>query len=184
MERALRPAVFLDRDGTVIEDRHYLADPEGVALLPGAAEAVARLNRAGLPVILVTNQSGIGRGYFTEASFAAVQARLEAHLAARGARIDGVYHCPHGPEEGCECRKPSPGLFLRAAREHGLDLARSFLVGDRVRDVSPALALGATGILVRSGPGPAETPPPGVESAGSLAAAADLVLRGRLIDDS
>ncbi|HEX7239268.1 MAG TPA: HAD-IIIA family hydrolase, partial [Longimicrobiaceae bacterium] len=104
----LRPAVFLDRDGTVIHDAHYLADPEGVRLLPGAAEAVARLNRAGVPVVLVTNQSGIGRGLFSEADFRAVQDRVEALLAAGGARIDAVYHCPHAPDADppCDCRKP------------------------------------------------------------------------------
>ncbi len=146
----LRPAVFLDRDGTVIHDAHYLADPERVRLLPGAAEAVARLNRAGVPVVLVTNQSGIGRGLFSEADFRAVQARVEALLAAAGARLDAVYHCPHGPDEGCECRKPGVGLFVRAAAEHGLDPARSWYVGDRLRDLAPAATLGGTGILVRT----------------------------------
>ena len=104
-----RAAVFLDRDGTVIEDRHHLSDPAGVRLLPGAAEAVAALNRAGLPVILVTNQSGIGRGIFTEEQFAAVQAQVELLLAEAGARIDRVYLCPHSPEmtPPCRCRNCS-----------------------------------------------------------------------------
>ena len=174
-----RPAVFLDRDGTVIEDRHYLGDPAGVALLAGAGEAVARLNRAGLAVLLVTNQSGIGRGYFSEADFAAVQVRLEALLAAGGARLDGVYHCPHAPDHAppCDCRKPALGLFRRAAAEHGVDLARSYYVGDRVRDVAPALELGGRGILVAP-EGGAETAPAGVVRVGSLLAAVDLVLGG------
>lgn len=157
---AARAAVFLDRDGTVIHDRHYLGDPEGVELLPGAGAAIARLNRAGVPVFLVTNQSGIGRGRFTEAEFHAVQRRLAEVLAGHGARLDGVYHCPHAPGVGppCACRKPEPGLFLQAAREHGLDLARSFFVGDRARDLAPATRFGGVPVLVRAGangdPGP------------------------------
>jgi D-glycero-D-manno-heptose 1,7-bisphosphate phosphatase len=147
-----RPAVFLDRDGTLIHDRHYLADPAGVELLPGAAQAVARLNRAGYFVVLVTNQSGIGRGYFGEAEYQAVHRRLVDLLAAEGARLDADYHCPLAPDDPDpeEMRKPGAGMFLRAAREHGLDLARSWLIGDRLRDVAPAALLGARSILVRS----------------------------------
>lgn len=175
---AARAAVFLDRDGTVIEDRHYLGDPAGVALLPGAGEAVARLNQAGLPALLVTNQSGIGRGYFAEEDFLAVQRRLAELLAAHGARLDGVYHCPHAPdrEPPCDCRKPSPGLFRRAARDTGVALERSFFVGDRLRDVAPALELGGTGILVSAGGGPHEPMPEGIERVGSLREAVERVL--------
>jgi len=146
------PAVFLDRDGTLIHDRHYLADPAGVELLPGAADAVARLNRAGYFVVLVTNQSGIGRGFFTEGQYEAVHRRLVDLLAAGGARLDAEYHCPLSPDapDPDGMRKPGAGMFLRAAREHDLDLARSWLVGDRLRDVSPAAQLGARAILVRS----------------------------------
>lgn len=149
---AARPAVFLDRDGTLIHDRHYLADPAGVELLPGAGEAVARFNRAGLFVALVTNQSGIGRGYFGEAEYAAVHARLVELLAAAGARLDAEYHCPlsHLDPDPDHDRKPGPGMYLRAAREHGLDPAASWYVGDRLRDVSPARELGGRAILVRS----------------------------------
>jgi D-glycero-D-manno-heptose 1,7-bisphosphate phosphatase len=174
------PAVFLDRDGTLIHDAHYLADPAGVRLLPGAAEAVARLNRAGIQAIVVTNQSGIGRGYFTEADFRAVQARTEALLAAAGARVDAAYHCPHAPDHAppCDCRKPEVGLFLRAAREHGVDLARSWYVGDRLRDVAPAERLGGRGILVRGGAAhdEAERAPAGVPVVGGLREAVDIVL--------
>jgi histidinol-phosphate phosphatase family protein len=147
-----RPAVFLDRDGTLIHDCHYLADPTGVELLPGAAAAVARLNRAGFFVVLATNQSGIGRGYFSEANYRAVHARLVALLAAEGAHLDADYHCPLSPDalDPDEMRKPGAGMFRLAAREHGLDLARSWLVGDRVRDVAPAAVLGARAILVHS----------------------------------
>jgi histidinol-phosphate phosphatase family protein len=145
------PAVFLDRDGTLIADRHYLADPEGVELLPGAGEAVARLNRAGLPVVLVTNQSGIGRGYFTEAQYRSVHERLVRELAVHGARLDAAYHCPLGPDDPDpgEMRKPGIGMYARAAAEHGLDLARSFYVGDRLRDVTAVERVGGTAILVR-----------------------------------
>lgn len=147
------PAVFLDRDGTIIHDAHYLSDPEGVRLLPGAAAAIARLNAAGIPAIVVTNQSGIGRGFFGEAEFRAVQARTEALLAEAGAHVDAVYHCPHAPgaEPPCDCRKPEVGLFVRAAEEHGVDLERSWYVGDRLRDLAPAERLGGRGILVRAG---------------------------------
>ncbi len=147
------PAVFLDRDGTIIHDAHYLSDPGGVRLLPGAAAAIARLNAAGIPAIVVTNQSGIGRGYFGEEEFRAVQARTESLLAEEGARIDAVYHCPHAPDAvpPCECRKPEVGLFVRAANEHGVDLGRSWYVGDRLRDLAPAERLGGRGILVRAG---------------------------------
>jgi histidinol-phosphate phosphatase family protein len=152
MSDLLRPAVFLDRDGTLIVDRHYLADPDGVELLGGAGEAVARLNAAGFFVALATNQSGIGRGYFTEADYLAVHARLVAELARHGARLDAAYHAPSQEDTGDPDadRKPGAGMFLRAAREHGLDLARSWWVGDRPRDVAAAGRFGARALLVCS----------------------------------
>lgn len=175
-----RPAVFLDRDGTLIHDRHYLADPAGVELLPGAGAAVARLNAAGLAVVLVTNQSGIGRGLFSEDDYRAVHARLVAELARYGARLDGAYHCPDFEDSDAPDadRKPGAGMFRRAAAELGVDLARAWLVGDRVRDVAPAGRLGARAVLVR---GPATEPPeqarlPWVEEAASLAAAVERIL--------
>jgi D-glycero-D-manno-heptose 1,7-bisphosphate phosphatase len=150
MSHAARPAVFLDRDGTIIVDRHYLADPAGVELLPGAGQAVARLNAAGFVVVLATNQSGIGRGYFSEAEYEAVHARLVAELAAHGARLDAAYHAPsfHDTDDADADRKPGAGMFLRAAREHGLDLARAWWVGDRDRDVRAAGRFGARGLLI------------------------------------
>ncbi|HEU4556591.1 MAG TPA: HAD family hydrolase [Longimicrobium sp.] len=176
-----RPAVFLDRDGTLIHDRHYLADPAGVELLPGAGEAVARLNRAGFFVVLVTNQSGIGRGYFTEADYGAVHRRLVDLLAAHGARLDADYHCPLGPDDSDpdEMRKPGAGMFLRATTEHGLDLARSWFVGDRLRDVAPAARFGARALLVRSGQTEV-VDASGFAVVDTLAAAAEIILASTL----
>ncbi|HEY8485251.1 MAG TPA: HAD-IIIA family hydrolase [Longimicrobiales bacterium] len=156
--RALRPAIFLDRDGTLIQERNYLADPELVELIPGAAQALRALAEAGYALVLVTNQSGIARGYIRPEEYQAVQDRLHALLAAEGVRLDGVYCCPHHPEitGPCECRKPAPGLFRQAAAELRLDLRASYYVGDRLRDVLPARVLGGTGILVRTGYGAQE----------------------------
>jgi len=158
-----RPAVFLDRDGTIIRDFHFVGKPEQVELMPGAAAAIRRLNEAKLPVILVTNQSGIARGYFTEFDYARVQERLASSLAESGARWDATYMCPHHPDVGgeCQCRKPGTLLFSRAAEEHGLDLARSWFVGDKLRDVIPAAAFGGRGVLVPTD----ETPDRDIEEA-------------------
>jgi D-glycero-D-manno-heptose 1,7-bisphosphate phosphatase len=175
-----RPAVFLDRDGTLIHDRGYLADPAGVELLPGAGEGAARLAAAGFALVLVTNQSGIGRGWFTEEAYRAVHRRMAEALAAHGARLDGAYHCPDAADSADPDaeRKPGAGMFRRAARELGLELGRSWLVGDRLRDVAAAERLGARGVLVR---GPATEPavaplPPGVAEVSSFAAAVDHIL--------
>lgn len=177
-----RPALFLDRDGTVIEDAHYLASPEGVRLLPGAAQAIAAVNQAGIPVIVVTNQSGIGRGYFDLPAYDTVAARLDALLAKQGARIDATYYCPHAPGAGleCDCRKPSAGLFLQAAHDHGLDLAASAFVGDRMRDLTPGLEAGGRGFLVGGDTaGSVDQLPSGVTRVDSLAEAVrHLVERG------
>ena len=152
----LRPAVFFDRDGTLIDDEHYLSDPARVRLRSGAARAVGRAREAGLTTIIVTNQSGIGRGLFGEDDYRRVAARVEELLAAEGASIDASYHCPHAPDQQppCACRKPGIALYQQAASEHALDLARSAYIGDRFRDAAPALRFGALGILV---PGP-DTP--------------------------
>jgi histidinol-phosphate phosphatase family protein len=145
-----RPAVFLDRDGTIIIDRHFLGDPAGVELLPGVPAAIARLNAAGIPVIVVTNQSGIGRGMFTEADYERVVARLDELLRIEGAHVDASYHCPHSPEHDapCKCRKPGTEMYERAIRNHDLDGGRSYYIGDHWRDVSPALAFGGNGVLI------------------------------------
>jgi D-glycero-D-manno-heptose 1,7-bisphosphate phosphatase len=150
-----RPAVFLDRDGTLIEDLHYLRDPDQVRLLPGVAEAVRRLNVAAILAVVVTNQSGIARGLLTEGDYAATVRRLDDLLAAAGARLDGHYHCPHLPDVTgpCDCRKPGPLLYERAARDLDLDLAASWWVGDRERDLSAADRFGGRAILVLTGGG-------------------------------
>ena len=155
-----RPAVFLDRDGTLIEEVNYLAHPDQVRLIPGAAEAVARLNRAGWPVVVVTNQAGVARGYFPEDRIAVVHSHLAGLLAAFGARVDAFYHCPHHPTEGvgqyrvvCECRKPRPGMLLAASAELRLDLARSWVVGDKLCDLAAGAAAGCVTLLVRTGHG-------------------------------
>lgn len=155
-----RPAVFLDRDGTINEQMGYINHLSRFALLPGAAAGIRRLNGLGVPVLVVTNQSGLARGYFPPELLAAVHARMVAELAAAGARLDGIYVCPHHPEakreeyrRNCDCRKPKIGLFTRAAAEHNLDLAASFVVGDRWSDLKAAAACGATSVLVLTGYG-------------------------------
>ena len=158
-----RPAAFVDRDGTLIADVHYIARPADVYLLPGVGAALRRLNEADVSVVVVTNQSGLARGIFDEAAYHAVRARVDELLAAERARIDATYFCPHTSDAGCRCRKPGTELHERAIAEHRLDGARSFFVGDRLRDVLPARAFGGRGILV---PSP-DTPPADVMRAHS-----------------
>lgn len=142
-------AAFLDRDGTIMRDTGYPSRREDVDLLPGAARAIARLNAEAIPVLVVTNQSGIGRGLVTAADFADVQAELERRLVAEGARLDGAYHCPHDPDAGaCACRKPHGALFESAAREHRIDARGALYVGDRLRDLAHGVALGARCVLI------------------------------------
>ncbi|OLC45720.1 MAG: hypothetical protein AUH43_15515 [Acidobacteria bacterium 13_1_40CM_65_14] len=159
----MRPAVFLDRDGTLIEDVGYLDAIERLVLFPWTVDTVRALNRAGLPVVVITNQSGVARGYFTEQFVDDTHREIAARLAAGGARIDAYYHCPHHPDghvspyaRDCDCRKPACGLIDRAARDLNLDVSRSFVVGDKWIDVGLARAAGAHGILVRTGTGAAE----------------------------
>lgn len=148
-------AVFLDRDGTIVEDPGFLHEPDKVKLLPGAAAAIRRLNDAGYRVIIVTNQSGIARGRFTVADYQAVQQRLGALLTAQGARLDGAYFCPHHPQftGPCDCRKPGLKLFRDAQAAFDIDFAQSWWVGDRLSDVQPARLLGGHGVLVTTGDG-------------------------------
>lgn len=159
-ENQKRPAVFLDRDGTINEQMGYINHISRFVLLPGVAEAIARLNRHRIPVVVVSNQSGLARGYFPPQLLDEVHALMKERLRRQGAILDGIYVCPHHPEakeekyrRNCECRKPKPGLMLEAAGQLGLDLARSYLVGDRWSDLKAAAACGAKGILVLTGYG-------------------------------
>lgn len=145
--------VLLDRDGTIIEDKHYLSDPEGVELLPGAAKGLKRMQDLGFGLAVLSNQSGIGRGYFDAASVDACNERLAELLAEHGVAIDGFYYCPHGPDEGCGCRKPAPGLMEQAARELGFDPGESIMIGDKSADMGLGRGVGATTILVLTGKG-------------------------------
>ena len=147
--------MFADRDGTIIEDRHYIADPADVALIPGSAEALIRLRALGFALVVVTNQSGIGRGLYTLADYRRVAAETDRQLAEAGVTTDATYYCTDAPGGDPEitCRKPSPVLYRQAARDLGLALAGSYFVGDKLSDVLPAATLGGTGILVRTGHG-------------------------------
>lgn len=159
----LKPAVFLDRDGTVNEQMGYVNHISRFRLLPGVAVAIRVLNERQVPVVVVTNQSGLARGCFPESLLAEVHALMQRLLAGEGAHLDGIYVCPHHPEAkvaryrlDCDCRKPKPGLLRQAAQDLGLDLARSYMVGDRWIDLRAGQAAGAKTILVRSGYGRGE----------------------------
>lgn len=149
-----RRAVFLDRDGVIIEDRGFAHRPEDCHLLPGAPAALARLAAAGFLLVITTNQSGIGRGYFGEDDYQAFTAQLLARLAALGITITGVLHCPHAPDAGCACRKPLPGMLLEAGARWNIDLGASYMIGDRGTDLAAAAAAGLRDwVLVGARPG-------------------------------
>jgi len=154
--RLLRRAVFLDRDGTISEEMGYVNHVGRLQMFPYAAEAIRQLNQAEIPVIVVTNQSGIARNIFPESLVHEVHKKMVSELAAAGAWIDAIYFCPHKSEDVCECRKPHPGMLERAASEHSLDLAASWVVGDRYADLEMAHAAGARGVLVMTGYGRGE----------------------------
>lgn len=148
-----RHFVLVDRDGTINVERDYLSDPAALELIPGAARAIRDLNAAGFGVVVITNQSGIGRGYFTLERLAEVHARLIELLAAEGATADGIYICPHGPGDDCACRKPLPGMVEQAVAEHGFDPRQGFMIGDKEADVELGRSVGAETFLVRTGYG-------------------------------
>jgi D-glycero-D-manno-heptose 1,7-bisphosphate phosphatase len=157
---ARRAAVFIDRDGTLTEEVGYVNHPSRLRLLPRSAAAIRRLNEADIAAVVVTNQAGIARGYFSEEVMQAVHEQLVEQLKDAGAHLDGLYVCPHHPTEGappfraeCDCRKPRPGLLLRAAQELGLDLSGSSMVGDKASDLRVARAVGARAVLVLTGYG-------------------------------
>jgi D-glycero-D-manno-heptose 1,7-bisphosphate phosphatase len=152
-------AVFLDRDGVINEEEEYLSDPSKLRLVPGVADATRRLNERAVPVIVVSNQSGVARGYYPESQIAILHHALEEMLATEGARIDRFYYCPHHPEgQGkyridCDCRKPKPGLLIRAARDMGLNLKKCAVIGDKASDMGAGVSAGCKTILVMTGQG-------------------------------
>ena len=179
MERA-SGAVFIDRDGTLTEERFYMSDPDQVVLLPGTATALLDLREAGFKLVVVTNQSGIARGLYSEDDYHAVAKRLDDLLVEAGSPVDATMYCPHHPDFGtaCGCRKPATGMYRQAAAELGIDLADSYYVGDKVADVTPAHELGGVGVLVRTGYGEEEAArvPAGTSVVEDLVDAARLIL--------
>ena len=180
--QASRPAVFLDRDGTLIEEVAYLHDPERVVLLPGVGDLAAAA-AAGYALVLVTNQAGVARGLYGEAAVEAVHRRLAELLAGVGVRLDAVLHCPHHPEgtvpgyaRACRCRKPGPGMLEAAAERLGLDLPASFLAGNHPTDVGAAVAAGVTPLFVATGQAAGRPPPPGAMAFADLGEVASFVL--------
>jgi D-glycero-D-manno-heptose 1,7-bisphosphate phosphatase len=155
-----RVGVFLDRDGTLNVEVDFLRSPDELQIIDGAPAAVAQLNRQGIITCVISNQSGVARGFLTEADLAVIHARLQEEFRAGGARFDRIFYCPHHPTEGiapynidCECRKPKPGMLVQGANEFHLDLHRCFVVGDSVVDMQAGNAVGATTILVQTGYG-------------------------------
>jgi D-glycero-D-manno-heptose 1,7-bisphosphate phosphatase len=150
-------AVFLDRDGVLVEDADYVRSVRQLAVLPGAAEAVRRLRKAGLKAVVISNQSGVGRGYFSRRTLQRIHAELKARLARAGARLDAIYYCPHLPPgkgvKACGCRKPETGMVMKAARRWGLELSECFFVGDSTTDLQAARNAGCRPVLVRTGKG-------------------------------
>jgi D-glycero-D-manno-heptose 1,7-bisphosphate phosphatase len=187
----VRRAVFLDRDGTINEEKDYLWRIEDFAFIPGAPEAIRRLREAGFLVVVVTNQSGVARGYFSREDVERLHQHIQRELAKIGTAVDGYYLCPHHPDKGvgelkidCDCRKGRPGMLLQAATEHGIDLAASWMIGDKRADLEAGRAAGCRSLLVRTGYGEKEL----AAGAGALAeavvadlsAAADYILDNRL----
>ncbi len=169
-----KKAVFLDRDGTINEEKDYLHRIEDFVFIPGAPEAIRRLNESGFLVIVVTNQSGVARGYFSREDVDRLHEHIQRELAKIGTAIDALYLCPHHPEKGkgefkvdCDCRKGRPGMLLQAAAEHGIDLAASWMIGDKRADLEAGRAAGCQSLLVRTGYGEEEM----AKGAGALAAA-------------
>ena len=155
-DRPLKAAVFLDRDGTISEEVGYLNHISRFCMFPFAPAAIRKLNELGLLVFVITNQSGIARGYYPESLVHAVHDLMTIQLGDAGAYLDGIYYCPHTSSDACACRKPGPGMLDQASAEHGVDLTRSFVVGDRHSDVELAHRVGARSIMVRTGYGQGE----------------------------
>lgn len=154
MSGASGELVILDRDGVInFDSAEYIKTPDEWRPLPGSPEAIAALSGAGFRVVVASNQSGVGRGLFTEAALAAIHARMRGTIEAAGGTLSGIYYCPHRPDEGCDCRKPAPGLLLRISRDFGQSLRGVPFIGDKPSDIEAALAVGARPILVRTGDG-------------------------------
>jgi len=149
----LQPAVFLDRDGTINQDTGYIDSPERLFIIDGAASAIKRLNSKGFRVVVITNQSGVGRGYFTKEAADSVNKKLEEILKREGAHLDGIYYCPHHPDDNCECRKPRIGLLEKAKNDLAIDFKKSYVIGDKGSDIEIAQSIGGKGILVLTGSG-------------------------------
>lgn len=183
---APRRFVLLDRDGTINFEKHYLSDPRQLSLLPGAAAGLRAMREMGLGLVVVTNQSGIARGYFDSARLEKIHDRLHELLGAAGVELDGIFFCPHGPDDGCPCRKPRPGMAHAAAREFGFRTDEAFMIGDKDCDIQVGRNIGATTFLVRTGYGAdtASKPPKGPADAcrpdhfvANLSAAATIIRR-------
>lgn len=152
MNRELNRAVFLDRDGTIAEDVHYCRRVEDFEILPTVPQGIRLLNEHGFRIIVITNQSGLARGYFTEETLSCIHDKMKAELGIHSARVDAIYSCPHHPDEGCECRKPKPGLLLQAAEEMGIALQFSYMIGDHEKDIEAGRAAGCKTLFVTTGP--------------------------------
>jgi len=163
-KNAVVKAVILDRDGTLIVEKNYLHDPEGVEILPGVLEGLALLRQHGYSLIVATNQAGVGRGYYSLSDMHAVNARVQALLAEKGIELDAVYYCPHAPDEQCLCRKPAPGMLEQAVCERGISLESSFVIGDKESDILLGKPAGMQAVLVRTGYG-AEVEQEGTQAA-------------------
>jgi len=184
-----RKAVFMDRDGTINQEVKYLSKVEEFQFVPGVPYALKRLQEAGYLLVVVTNQSGIGRGYYDEAALAAIHDHMHGELASYGVSIDACYFCPHHPKHAlgdylkeCTCRKPLPGMLQQAAGELGIDLAASFMIGDKLADVEAGINAGCTPIMVLTGYGADQAAglPEGVRTFPDLPAAADAILSGEI----
>jgi D-glycero-D-manno-heptose 1,7-bisphosphate phosphatase len=153
-------AIFIDRDGTINEDKGYIGSPDDLIIYPWAAQALRLINLSHYKAIVITNQSGVARGFYTEDALGSIHQRLTDELARQGARLDAIYYCPHHPQIGtdhyrqsCECRKPRPGMLLEAARQYDLDLSSCFVIGDKATDINLAAHVGARSALVLTGYG-------------------------------
>jgi len=169
-------AVFIDRDGTIARDVHYCSRPEDFELLPKAAEGVGLLNQRGFKVVVITNQSGIARGYFNEEMLAKIHLKMKEELARWGAFVDAIYYCPHHPDDGCQCRKPKPKLMLQAVSDLDIDLSESYVIGDLDMDIEMGRRVGCKTLLVGDSSPTAEGAKPDA-IAGNVLEAAQTILR-------